>query len=435
VILINKIFRFLLFFLIISCSLHENSSFWSKTKTIKKEKTIKITELFENEKAFVKEINPNLKIKLKSKPKNRNFINNLNNSGYVNYDGELKKISRFKYSKIDYFSQYEPDLIFDGKNIIFFDDKGSILKFSDNSKLIWKKNYYSKKERKKKPFLFFANNSNTLIVGDTISKYYAINIATGDLLWSKVNSSPFNSEIKIYKDMIFLVDFENIIRCYSIKDGREIWKFKTQKSIIKSQKKLSIIISNDIIYFSNSIGDITAIKAETGNLIWQTPTQPSAILTGNFLSKTSDLISDNKSIFFSNNNNEFFSLSTEAGSLNWKQSVNSDLRPTLIDNLIFTITNEGFLVVIDKTTGIIIRMTNIFDVFSKKKRSQIKPEGFIAGSKNIYLTTSNGRLLIIDLILGKTKKVLKIDGEKISRPFPLDKNLFIIKNNAIIKLN
>ena len=73
--------------------------------------------------------------------------------------------------------------------------------------------------------------------------------------------------------------------------------------------------------------------------------------------------------------------------------------------------------------------------FVKKKRSKIKPEGFIIGNKNIYLTTSNGRLLIIDLSLGKTKKVLKIDGEKISRPFVLDKSLFIIKNNAIIKLN
>ena len=35
----------------------------------------------------------------------------------------------------------------------------------------------------------------------------------------------------------------------------------------------------------------------------------------------------------------------------------------------------------------------------------------------------------------KTKEILKIDNEKISRPFILNKNLFIIKNNAIIKLN
>ena len=31
--------------------------------------------------------------------------------------------------------------------------------------------------------------------------------------------------------------------------------------------------------------------------------------------------------------------------------------------------------------------------------------------------------------------MLKIDNEKISRPFILKKNLFIIKDNAIIKIN
>ena len=34
----------------------------------------------------------------------------------------------------------------------------------------------------------------------------------------------------------------------------------------------------------------------------------------------------------------------------------------------------------------------------KKKRLRIKPVGFIVGSKNIYLTTDHGRLMIIDII-------------------------------------
>jgi len=38
-------------------------------------------------------------------------------------------------------------------------------------------------------------------------------------------------------------------------------------------------------------------------------------------------------------------------------------------------------------------------------------------------------------LTGKTVSVLKIDNEKISRPMILEKNLFVIKDNAIIKLN
>ena len=435
----NKIFGFFLVLLTFThCSLNTKSGFWTKNQTIKKEKNLKekkVTELFKEPKTLEKEFNLNVKIRLNSKSKNNSFVNNFdNNNGRVNYDGELKSVSRFKYSKIENFEQYEPDLIFDKDNIIFFDNKGSILKFNNFSKLIWKKNFYSKRERKKKPFLFFANNSKTLIVADTIAKFYAINIATGDLLWSKNNVAPFNSQIKIYKDKFFVVDFENILRCYSINNGNEIWNFKTDKSIIKSQKKLSVVFINGKVYFSNSIGDISAVDIETGSLIWQTPTQISNVYESSFFLKTSDLIADSNTILFSNNNNEFFSLDILYGSINWKQNINSTLRPTLIDQLIFTITMEGFLVVIDNNNGNIIRITNIFDRFNKKKRSKIKPEGFIVGNKNIYLTTSNGRLFIINILSGKTEEILKIDRERISRPFVLNQNLFIIKNNAIIKL-
>ena len=33
----------------------------------------------------------------------------------------------------------------------------------------------------------------------------------------------------------------------------------------------------------------------------------------------------------------------------------------------------------------------------KKKKSKIKPVGFIVGTKNIYLTTDNGLLILIDI--------------------------------------
>jgi len=438
VILIKKIaFSLFVLFILTSCSLNENSNFWTKNQSIEKEKVINKTktELFKKEITLNKEFNRDIKIRLDLKSKNINYSKKLNNTGLVNYNGELKKISRFKYSKIENFSTYEPDLVFDKNNIIFFNDKGSILKFDENSKLIWKKNYYTKKEKKKKPFLFFANNSTTLIVADNIGKYYSINIDNGNLLWSKTNSAPFNSEIKIYKNKFFTVDYENVLRCYSIEDGEELWNFATELSLIKSQKKLSVIVANDNVYFSNSIGDITAIDTNTGNLIWQTPTQKLTSVAGYFLLKTSDLISDSKSILFSNNTNRFFSLDLNSGILNWSQNINSTIKPTIIKDLIFTITNDGFLVIIENSSGNIIRMTDVFDVFKNKKRSKIKPEGFLVGHKNIYLTTSNGRLLIIELLTGKTKDILKIDNEKISRPFILNKNLFIVKNNSIINLN
>ena len=139
------------------------------------------------------------------------------------------------------------------QTLIFFDEKGTILNFSNNEKLIWKNNIYSKNEKKQNPILYFATNGQTLVVVDNIAKYYAINLNNGELLWSKNNIAPFNSQVKIFKDKFFAIDFENILRCYSIKDGKELWNVKTDTAFIKSQKKLSITIFDETVFFNNSI--------------------------------------------------------------------------------------------------------------------------------------------------------------------------------------
>jgi hypothetical protein len=91
--------------------------------------------------------------------------------------------------------------------------------------------------------------------------------------------------------------------------------------------------------------------------------------------------------------------------------------------------------VIEKNSGNIIRVTDVFNNFKKKKRDKIKPVGFIIGTNNIYLSTDNGRLMVIDIKSGRTKSILKIDNDKISRPHLIDKDLYVVKENAIIRLN
>ena len=433
----SKIFKLLLIFIFITnCSFQKNSKFWNNEKIVK-EKQRKITEIFKKEETLNSEFNKNLKIKLGTRARNSIFLNNLNNNdGKINYNGNLENISKYKFKKIDNFHQYESEITFNqNNNIIFFDNNGAILSFDDVSNLLWKKNYYSKSERKLNPFLFFGHNNKILIIADNLARLYAVDINTGELLWTKKNNAPFNSQVKIFEDKIYVIDLENTLRVYSLNDGKEIWNRKTQNSLIRSQKKLSLVILDEKIYFNNSMGDISAIDINSGNLIWQTPTQNSLDYDMGFFLKTSDIVADKDRLFFSNNQNQFFSLDSQTGNLNWEQKINSNLRPIIINDLLFTVSLEGYLIIIEKNTGSIIRSNYLFNGFKNKQRPKIKPTGFIIGNENIYLSTNHGRLLVVDINSGITKNILKIDSKKISRPAIFNKNLFIITDNSIIKLN
>ena len=429
-----KKFLILIFFLY-NCSFDNRSGIWTDEKKIIKESDNQKI-VFKKRKILNEEINTQVKIKLKSKLRNSsNYDENTNNVSRVNFDNDIVNKSKFKFSKIDNFDYFEPELVFHKDHFIFFDDKGSIIKFDKNSKIVWKTNIYTKQEKKQKPLLNFAISKNILIIADNITNYYAINLNDGNVLWSQNSQNPFNSQIKISENRFFLVDLNNILRSFSMIDGTELWKFKTENNFLKSDKRNSIVIIDKVIYFNNSLGDISAVDVSDGSLIWQTPTQTSSIYESSFSLISSDLVSNRKNLFFSNNRNEFYSLNLETGFINWKRNINSSVRPVLINELIFTISNEGYLFVIESETGKILRTTDIFDLFKSKKRSKIKPIGFIVGVNKIYLTTNHGRLLTIDILSGKTMSVLKIDNNKISRPFVSNKKLFVVQDNSIIRLN
>ncbi len=424
--------------LIPACSLSNKTGIWKDDKTINKENlkanNSETKELFKAEIAIREELNSSLKINLKD-IFNKKKINLSNNVGRYDFDEIIASKTKYKFSKINDFNQNEPQPIFYEEDLIFFNNKGSVIRFNYSRDAVWKFNHYTKEEKRANPFLFMANKNNILIVADNISKVYAINIKNGNLLWANNNSSPFNSEIKIYRDRFFVMDYENILHCYSLKDGKELWSFKTENVLIKSQKRLSIIIEDNVIYFNNSIGDITALDSEKGELIWQLPTQNNNIYAQSFSLKISDLVNYKKSIYFSNNKNEFFSVNSKNGLLNWKQKINSFIRPVVLEDVIITFSMEGFLIFINRMSGNIIKITDVFKVFKEKKRTNIFPVGFVVGAKNIFLTTTNGRLLIIDIKTGANIDIIKIDGEKISKPFINKNKLFIIKDKAIIRFD
>ena len=122
------------------------------------------------------------------------------------------------------------------------------------------------------------------------------------------------------------------------------------------------------------------------------------IYENSFMLNNSEIIYANNSIYFSNNENEFFSIDAKTGVVKWKQTINSNLTPLFIDNLLFTITLEGYLTILDPRNGNIVRMTNIFNKIKKAKKKQIYPTGFVAGKNKIYTSLSNGELIIIDIL-------------------------------------
>ena len=425
------LFSFLFFFP--GCSFNENSKIWNKKeqKIYDKENVKKI---FQNQKKITKELNPFLKLKISNKI-NQNSKNLSNNFGPLKYKGKLDKKKNFRFSKFkkNYLPNSNP--IFLKEGLIFFNQKGTIIKYDYDKRIIWKQNLYKKAEKRLNPNLIFFKHNQNLIIADNLSKIYLIDLKTGELIWSKNNTYPVNSDIKAFEDKFFLVDLTNTLRCFYIKDGSECWKVRTEESFTISNKKNSIIVVNQNIIFSNTIGDITAVDIFTGVVVWQLPTQSSKIINKTYNFEISNLVSDEKFVYFSNNKDQFYSVDLRTGTPNWINTLSSSLTPILIDDLIFTVSNDGFLFVIQKNQGNIIRITDVYKNLKIKKRKKILPLGIKVGNKNLYLTSNNDMLTVIELVSGNILKNQKISGSILSEPLIYNENLYLVKNSSVIQFD
>ena len=138
-------------------------------------------------------------------------------------------------------------------DIIFFDNKGSILKFDKNSKLIWKKNYYTKSEKKLKPILQFANDDNTVIVTDNIAKTRKDCLAfLSPQMGDVVNNA--GSEVTAMKATKALLTPTS----YAVMDGN--WKYMYDRY-------------NDVYRWVPLNGDVAGLCVETDNTTdpWYSP--------------------------------------------------------------------------------------------------------------------------------------------------------------------
>ena len=432
---LNSQIKYLFLFLfILGCSF-SGSKFWTDSKKIKNSAS-KERILFSNKEFQENEFNPTFKINFKEHKQSYLYKKNFSNKKErLNFDFDINNYSKFKLKKNKKFSTYNFNINHYRNGLLIHSENGTVLNFDKNLNLVWKQNIYNKKDKKLSPFLFFNNNENHLIVTDDLANYYLLDMNDGNIIWKKKNSSPFNSQIKIFGDKFFALDRNNEFKCFSISDGNLIWSFKTENLLVKSKKRLSIILDGAFVYFSNSIGDISAVDIINGDLKWQISTQGDEIYSTSHNFEMSDLVLHDNRILLANNRNDFYSISKNNGFINWRQNINSDLDPIIFDNYVLIVTNSGFFVVIDEKNGNILRQTNIFKILNKKNKGNINATGFTVGNKNIYITTDHGELVVADILSGNPVSYYKLSKKKLSNPISVHEKLYLLEESSVIEIN
>ena len=433
-----------LFFIIIififfhSCSFDNKTGIWKNNNDISN-KIKKETDAFKDFKdissskeSFNEEILINKEFKF-------NLTNSINNliwkDIYYNRENSSKNFKYNDLNEIIFKSkkttkyQISEHLLFENNNVIINDDKGNIIIFSINqNKLITKFNFYKKKYKKIKKKLNIIVENNILYVSDNIGYLYAFDYRKNKIIWAKNYKIPFRSNLKIENNMLIGANQNNNLFFFNKSNGEIENSIPTEKTIIKNDFINNLSSNEKYIYFLNTYGSLYSIEKKSMRINWFINLNQSLELNPSNLFNGNQILSNSKVVVVSSNHftnviNPF------NGKIIYKKNFSSSVKPLIIDNFLFLITENNLLVAINLNDGKIIYSLDINTEIAKflnikKKKTNVK--NIIMLNDKIFVFLNNSYFLKFN-VRGNLEKIDKL-------PLKLNSHPMII-NGSMIYLN
>tara|TARA_B100000497_G_scaffold124104_1_gene157989 strand:+ start:1325 stop:2650 length:1326 start_codon:yes stop_codon:yes gene_type:complete len=430
--------KLLIFFIILiflqNCSFDNKTGIWKNEKTFSKKendifKDLKIINTKNDTYNKITIADNNFKFII-PKPKinyewNDIYYNKKNNFENLIYN-ELNQLA-FKSKKITN-KIVNNHILFEKNNIITTDLNGNLIVYSSNSKkIVAKYNFYKKKYKKIKKFLNISVENNIIFVADNIGYLYSYDYEKNKILWAKKYKVGFRSNIKISNDKLITSDENNNLFFFNKENGEVLKSIPTEETIVKNQFVNNIAINNNITLFLNTYGSLYAINSETMQILWFLNLNQSLDLNPSNLFYSNQIVTDKEKIFISSNKSTFI-IQLSTGSVIYKKNFSSKFKPIVINNYLFSITNNNLLIAMNIDSGKIIYSLDINEEIAnftgtKKKEVQFKNFFFTNNKLMIFLKNS---YVIYFKTNGSIDDVFKLPSKINTNPIIINKSLLYL---------
>jgi len=202
-------------------------------------------------------------------------------------------------------------------------DSRTVINLSDPIKTSnWLESYYNSGNNPSN--IFYSNEKQKLSSSSRLAKFS----------FKRKNNYQKTTKPLMYNDNIISYDHKGTIYAYSTKIKKKLFKFNFYKKKFKKfNKKLFLIVNNDIIYAADNLGYLYAVNIKTGNLIWaknySVPFRSNMKISENIL-------------FLANQDNVIFAINLSDGKKIWQfASQINQLNSDFINNIILDDQNKN----------------------------------------------------------------------------------------------
>ena len=182
---------------------------------------------------------------------------------------------------------------------------------------------------------------------------YSLDYYNKKILWAKNFKIPFRSNLKIFKDKLILSNQNNHLYFINKNNGNILKLIPTEETVVKNKFINNISLDNESTFFLNTFGSLYSVDNNKMQINWfinlnqNSNINPSDLFLGNKIVNTKDkiIVSTNYFTYIIDNN---------TGSILYKKKFSSLIKPLIINNYLFLISKNDFLISLNLNTGKII---------------------------------------------------------------------------------
>ncbi|MEQ8838511.1 MAG: PQQ-like beta-propeller repeat protein, partial [Lacipirellulaceae bacterium] len=102
-------------------------------------------------------------------------------------------------------------------------------------------------------------------VGDVDGTFHAVGVATKRVKWTKkFEETGFLAAATIDGEHLYVGDYNGVVRCLSIKDGTQVWKYDTLSEI-----NAAVNVHGDAVLVTTEGGSLFSLNKENGKKNWE----------------------------------------------------------------------------------------------------------------------------------------------------------------------
>ena len=207
--------------------------------------------------------------------------------------------------------------------------------------------------------------------------------------------------------------------------------------MLKNKFKNNISVNNLNTFFINTYGSLYSLDNETMRVNWFLNFNQSTDINPIDLFNSNEIIYQNDKIVISSDQITYV-LNNKNGVLNFKKNFGSQIKPVIINDHLFSITDNNLLISLNLTTGKILYSYNInqkiADYLNSKKR-QVEVRNIMVVNDKIFIFLKNSYILKFS-IYGNLEEIVKLKNKLNSDPIFVDNTmLYLDKKNKLRIIN